>query len=490
MIIPLGPWRPDAVDLDIAGEARVEEATNVYPRGDGYDSMPDTQTFGTSVTASSVLSAYSARDITANGYTFCATDDHLYKQSATGAWDAVNRTASYAAGVFQFAGFGNTLLAVNGVDAMQAFTLGTSSQFLDQSASASAPIAAVLAVVQNFVVAGRIQSALNRVQWSHINNARRWGRSAQNQSDAQDFPGDGGNIVAITGGDFGCILTNRSLIRMSYIGAPFVFRFDELAPNTGCLAAGSVARYQGFTFFLSGNGFMMFDGQQAVSIGDETVDDWFFDNVDANYYSRMTAAIDPDRKLYVLSFVSVNSPTGTPDRLLIYNFESRRWTNATQSLDCLFSGMARGAFTLEQLDSFGTLDSLPHSLDSDFWGGPKQNVLAGFSTGHVFLTFDSTTARGGIIITSERQFIAGHRALVTELRPIVQGNSSTVISARVGTRDTVQGTVAYGNAVAMNAWGIVPLRSNARYQRIRLDVTGGFERMHAVEVRAAKVGRR
>ena len=118
---------------------------------------------------------------------------------------------------------------------MQVYTLGSSTRFADQSASASAPVATYLAVVRDFVFAGRISSFFNRVQWCQINNPLRWGRSQQNQSDLQDLPGEGGNVVGITGGDFATILTDRSVWRGSYIGAPLIFRFDELAPNTGCM---------------------------------------------------------------------------------------------------------------------------------------------------------------------------------------------------------------------------------------------------------------
>lgn len=485
MKIPFGPWTPDATDI---GHNGLEEALNCFPRADGYAAMPEMQTFGSSVTASAVLTGYSTRDLSANGYTFCGTNDHLYKQSSTGAWDAVNRTASYGAGVFRFATFGNTLLAVNGVDSLQVYTLGTSTRFLDASASASAPVATYIAVVRDFVFLGRITSAFNRVQWSHINNPLRYGRSQPNQSDFQDLPGDGGNVVGITGGDFGLVLTDRSIHRFSYIGAPLVFRRDEIAPNTGCIAAGSIARYQNLTFFLSGNGFMLCDGATAVSIGDEQVDDWFFENADSGFYDRMSAAIDPDRKLYVLSFTSTTSTNGTPDKLLIYNFESRRWTNASETMECLFSGIARGAYTLEQLDTFGTLDSLVHSLDSDQWGGSKQNVLAGFNSSHVFETLNGASYKAATLITGEGQLYDGMRAMVREVRPLVQGDSATTISARLGVRNRLIDSVSYGAAASMNLHGLCPVRMNARFHRMRFDVSGGFDRLHAFEVAAVKDG--
>jgi hypothetical protein len=486
--IAFGPWTPDQPDL---GLARLEEALNCLPRVQGYEAMPDLQAFGSSVTAAAVIAGYSTRDIGGNGFTFAGTADSLYKQSATGAWDNVGRTISYnAATSWRFATFGNTVLAQNGVDTQQVFALGTSTRFRDQSASASAPVATHIAVVRDFVFAGRISSFFNRVAWCQINNPLRWGRSQQNQSDLQDLPGEGGNVVGITGGDFATILTDRSVWRGSYIGAPLIFRFDELAPNTGCIAAGSVARYQGTTFFLSGSGFMAFDGQAAAPIGNEQIDDWFFEHADAGYYGAMSAAIDPDRKLYVVSFTSTGSAGGKPDRLLVYNFERGRWTNATQALDVLFSGIARGAFTLEQLDSFGTLDALAYSLDSDQWGGSKQNVLAGFTTDHVLATFDAATRKTARLITGEAQIVPEHRALVREIRPLIEGAAATAIEARVGKRDRLIDSVTYGAANALNSLGLCPVRANARYHRFRFDISGGFDHAIGFDVRFSKEGRR
>lgn len=487
MRVPLGAWAPDQVGL---GVESLDEALNVLPRADGYDAFPDVQVIGSSVTASAMLTGYSTRDLTGNGYTFAASNDHIYRQSATGTWEAVNRTASYGSGVMRLTTYGNAVLGVNGVDAMQVYTLGTSTQFRDQSASASAPIAAHICTVRDFVFTGREPSALNRVRWCQIDNPLRWGRSQAFQSDLQDCPGDGGNIVGMTGGDFCVVLTDRSLHRFSYIGAPYVFRRDELAPNTGCIASGSIARYQALTFFLSGNGFMVFDGNQAYSIGNEFIDDWFFDNADAGYYDRMSAAIDPNRKLYFVSFTSTNATGGTPDRILVYNFESKRWTNATQVLDVLFSGISRGAYTLEQLDAFGTMDTLPYSLDSDQWGGSKQNVLAGFDSGHRLVTFDATTFKTATLITGNAQFNQDQRSWITELRPLVDGSSSTAITAMIGGRDRLIDTATFTGAVSMNALGTIPFRSNYRYQKLRLDITGGFERAFGIDVRLKKIGRR
>jgi hypothetical protein len=107
-----------------------------------------------------------------------------------------------------------------------------------------------------------------------LNDETSWTDSATTQSDFQEIP-DGGTIVGITGGEFGLILMDRSIHRMSYVGSPLVFQFDNITRNLGCYEANSVIQYQGLTFFLSDDGFYSCDGQTVKSIGGEKVDRYF-----------------------------------------------------------------------------------------------------------------------------------------------------------------------------------------------------------------------
>jgi len=116
------------------------------------------------------------------------------------------------------------------------------------------------------------------VQWSDINDSTDWTAGAASQSDFQDIP-DGGDIRGMTGGEFGLVLMEKSVVRMTYIGAPLFFQFDTLTRSLGCYEARSVVQYGAMTFFLSDDGFYVCDGQQVKPIGAERVDDWFFANL-------------------------------------------------------------------------------------------------------------------------------------------------------------------------------------------------------------------
>ena len=80
------------------------------------------------------------------------------------------------------------------------------------------------------------------------------------------------------------------------------------------------------------------------------------------------------------------------------------------------------------------------------------------------------------------------RAFVRSLRPLVQGDSNTVVNAYVGGRDRLVDSVTWTNASTMNSLGTCPLRSNARYHRLKLEVSGGFDRTMGSEVDFTKEG--
>jgi len=486
MRVALGPLAPDNPDL---GNAGLEDAVNCIPLDTAYGPFPDTQVFSASISGRA-QGAWSTRDTSGTVSTFAATAGQIYKASATG-WANVSRTASYTTatdGSWAFATFGNTCLAVNGLDAMQVYTLGSSSRFLDQSASASAPLAASICVVRDFVFAGRLSTQQHRLQWCQINNPLRWTASARAQSDSQGLPGEGGAIVAMTGGDFATVLAQRSIWRGTYVGSPVIFRFDEVVPNIGCAAQGSVARFQNLTFFLSQSGFYLFDGAQAVPIGNNLIDRFFLDDRNPSFLNRITSVIDPINKLYIVSYPSNASTSGTADRMLLYNWAARRWARAEVSLELIFSGLSAG-YTLEELDALsGSLDDLPFSLDSDAWAGGN-TIISGFNPVHRMVTFDGA-ARTARFITGEAQLIPDRRAFMTAVRPLVQGNASTAITVQVGKRDRLVDSVSYTTASAMNANGLCPVRANARFHRLRMDISAGFTQALGFDLTAGPEGLR
>ena len=117
---------------------------------------------------------------------------------------------------FTFTQFGNYVIASNGVDAPQYYLMGTSTNFANLSTIVTAgtlPVFRVSGVVRDFFVTGNHTNHTNRIQWSGINDITTW-QPGTKQSDIQDLPGSGGQIVHITSGEIGYIFRQNQIIRM------------------------------------------------------------------------------------------------------------------------------------------------------------------------------------------------------------------------------------------------------------------------------------
>lgn len=473
---------PDQPSLDNGG---LLVANNCIPYERGYGPFPEPNDASAALDAA-VRSAFAARDTAEAVTNFAGTETKLYVL-ATASWNDVTRLSAsgsaaldYAIGtegVWEFAVFQDTVIAVGG-NVNQIWSLGSSTTFA--TLSGSAPLMAHVATVRDFVVGGNMVGAPNRVQWSAINNPLDWNVSPTTQSDFQDLIGDNSRVQKVVGGEFGLILTENSLWRMTYAGPPVVFQFDQVESAIGCYAAGSVARSGGQAFFLSDTGFFVTNGEQVRPIGNGQIDRAFFDDLDSNYLYRISSTIDPFNKLYLVSYPGAGNSSGVCNRLLIYNWATGRWATADQVLEFIYSRLTDG-YTLEGLDAISSsLDDLPYSLDSRAWvGGLK--LLAGFDSTHKLISFNTGTFKTAEFVTGEAQLTPGRRTFITSSAPLVEGPSSD-IEVSIGQRETLTDAVTYTAASSRNAIGRCPLRANGRYQRVKLTVSGGFSQVSGIDL--------
>ena len=239
------------------------------------------------------------------------------------------------------------------------------------------------------------------------------------------------------------------------------------------------------TFFLSDSGMYVFDGQQCMPIGLEQVDETILGELNLSFLNKVSSTIDPINKLYLMAYPSTGSTDGTLNRIAIYSWATQRWTFASENLTVLFNHMT-GGYTLEGLDALGTLETLAFSLDSNAWQGGL-SALSCVNTANKIARFTGS-AKTARFVTGEAELITDARAFVRSLRPLVQGNSSTSVTSYVGGRDRLIDSVTYSAASIMNSLGTCPVRSNARYHRLKLEVSGGFERAMGCEVEFTKEG--
>jgi len=79
---------------------------------------------------------------------------------------------------------------------------------------------------------------------------------------------------------------------------------------------------------------------------------------------------------------------------------------------------------------------------------------------------------------------------VRGVRPMIEGNSSTKITCSVGKRDRLIDSVSFTSASALNSNGWCPVRANARYHRVKVEISGSFTHASSFDFDSVRDGRR
>jgi hypothetical protein len=475
--LSFGEWTPDQPGLTNG----LQRAENVYAKLVGYGALPTVVDYSAAA-SESLNNVVAAKTTIGATLVFAGGDTKLFKLDSTDlSLDDVSKSGGYAttsSDRWRFTQFGNVVIAANGQAKLQGFNVNSSTLFADLAADA--PTAKYVTVVRDFVVSGNVQSDYpNRVQWSALGDESSWTASATTQADFQDIP-DGGTVVGVTGGEFGLVFMDRAIHRMSYVGSPLVFQFDNISRNLGCYEQNSLIQYGGTSFFLADDGFYACDGQNVVPIGDEKVNRFFFDNVDEATLYLMSAAVDPAKKLIIWAYASNNS--ATVDSLLIYNFKTQRWTSGTTTADRIAS-TSTPAVTLEGLDVYGNLDTILTSFDSRLWLGGKLQ-LAGVN-GTKIVTF--TGANATAYLETGDVEVPGATSAITMVKPIVDNGSASVA---VESRRLLNEAISFGTQTAADAENRVSIRSVGRYHRLQLTPTGSWTSVVGADIELNGLGTR
>jgi hypothetical protein len=478
-------------------------AKNTVPRTTGdYGPLPSLSTASGALNAR-CQGARGVQDKNGNVFNFAGDINNLYKLSA-GGWDAVSVSAgaynTAADDAWEFAKFDQLVVAVNGhSDPIQVWTLGGATTFSNLTVSNSAPSARHVAAVEpGFIVVGNTTDANdgvvpNRIWWPAYLDPTDWpvpgtADAEGKQSDFRDLV-NGGWVQRVTGavgGATGAVFLEHAIYRMDYEGPPQVFGTYEIERARGTPSPNSVINLGPFAAYLGEDGFYIFNGQQSVPIGDAKIDKTFYADLDQDYYWRVWGAADPINNHFYWIYAGSGNTNGIPNKMLIYNWITRRWTEAEIDSEIIFSSFGEG-YTLDTLDTLGfTLDTLPQSLDSRAWTGGRPQISA-FNDSNQLAYFGGSNLAASI---ETGEFPESERVVYVDgLRVLVDGGTPT---AQVGFRATPQETVSYTNATSAGDDGVCPQRIASRYVRALVNIPAGADWSHAqgIEPRWLKTGLR
>src|SRR5947209_2507904 len=302
-----------------------------------------------------------------------------------------------------------------------------------------------------------------RAWWCAIGNPLSWPTPGTNaaiqvQSDYQDLEqSDLGQITGGIGGHLSAadaaIWCERGIYRVQYVGSSggiFSFQVAEGAAGTQAPLSIVLRRMQGaygsqaVGYYLGDDDFYAFNGMASFPIGTQKIARTVIADLNSIYVSTVQGGTIPNLPIVYWLYASASGAgTGLYDRLVLYNPIVQRWslcdltaTPAEWGTVALAPGM-----TLDALNAFGAIDTLPAALDSGFYAGGLP-VLAAFDQNHK-LNFLNGPPMAPVVETSEMQPLPGRRTKILSARPIVDGGSPSV---SFGHRDRIFDSVTYDAA--------------------------------------------
>lgn len=486
-MIPFPDFAPDRSDYALDAATLI---SNCIPVADGWGPLPDLVAIATAL-PSRCKGAISVQMTTGTYATFAGTSDKLWKLD-TGtspySWVDVTRLVGGAYGVgtndkWWFTVVGSLLTAWNINDNPQVIDISLGTNFADLAGSP--PKAKVAWVVSEYLVAGNLDILRNAVQTSSYGDITGWTRGLGG-SWRQEMP-SGGEVQAGFGYETGAIVFLRNSIRrMTFTGDSAGFRFDDVSTARGAIAPYCVVPIgPGQFFYLSDNGFYVFNNGEDIPIGAERVDRWFLgtdagslpSQVDRNSLPDVRGFLDPFRKVVLIQYPKVDGSFG----LLGVNYQLTgsdgrlgRWFSLDNNIEEVIA-IATAGVTIDGLTAlFGTIDGITVPFDSRLLSGGKPTIGA-FNTNHELCLFTGLN-KAPTLQTSRVQLFPGYRALVQEIS-VVGDLDPEDITIQVGTADRRGVAPTFSPAISCetDGSGLFKPLDDGRFHQFQVNIPQGVD---------------
>lgn len=468
--IPIAPYCPD--DAVLNSECS-ENICNVLLGPNSYLPMPSLEPISQALKGE-IYGSMAMRDAEGKVIIFVATSSKLYMMdNGENSWRDISREGvPYAASniaQWNFAIFGNYIIAVNANDKPQIFEIGRSTKFRDMGGNP--PRAGLVKIWGDFVCLMQLPDHPNRVHWSGLNDAEFW-KVGERNCDYQDFP-QGGRVQNSSEDSNPIIFLESAIYYAQFIpGSDIIFSFRKLQDRQGLKFHGSLAGRGQNLFYVDEGGFFQIspDGT-TIPIGYGKVNS----KISSHFSSEATnikAAIDPynSRVYWAIDY----SGSGVFTELLVYDWMQCGWSRIELELKAIMSIYSIG-YTLEGLDKVSkSIDDLPYSLDDPKWRGGRP-ILGAIDVLGRLCSF-SGPAMAATIESQEFSDSAGNLQKMDYVRPIVDSDNFTI---SIGERERITMHVDWSppRKPAMHT-GRVHVAVRARYLRFRLNLAAGVAWTH------------
>lgn len=486
-VIPLPGWTPDRMNYATGSV----EAINVIPTIDGFRPLNSFTTFSTNSIDARCRGFFSARDTSENWHFYAGDKTKLYKLVGTSFVEATaDASGTYNladSGKWEFVQFGDRVITASpDFDHEPQFVQPGSITFSTSIGSVDVPKMLHIGALRDFVIGGNISSTAGgltpaRVWWSAIRDPTDWTPNNATQCDYQDLP-SGQPVQRIIGSaEYAIVFQENSISRMNYIGTPAVFDINPVDERRGTNIPSSVTNWGRFIFYISPDGFYAFDGVESTPIGENNIDDEFFEFFDPLNSHRLYSATDPVLKNVYWSFPGEGA-TGENNTVFVYHWPEKKWSRINQSFHCIGNISVPG-YTLEGLDAVTSPDTgagtglddavlLDVSLDSNKWKGVGLR-LGAFNLSNSLGFFDGANY-AGVIQSPELDLVPGQRSQINAVRPLIQSGGVAGVSASIKHRKRLNTDPTQSTPTEMNEDGLCMQRVEDRYHQVTISLSASL----------------
>lgn len=469
--VQFAPYEPDKA---VVSGAAVE-AKGVISQAGRYAPLPGLEIYRQNTALNDAcMGGVTSYDANNSPHIFQGDRTKLYRLIGRVPTD-VSKSGGYQADAdwhWSFEQFGNNIIAAaRGVNKLQRFQLGSSTEFAD---IADSPDAEVIFRIRGHLFACKGVT----VNVSAYNDITDWTPDFATQAFIDNLSPIAGIITAGIGGEQGAIFQERGIIRVSYTGGgsnspPFVF--DEVEGGRGAVSPYAARPWGRGGFAAAEDGLYYFNGLEADPIGQGKIDKTFANDLNYTYKWRTVSCIDTAKKAWMVAYPSGSSTIC--NKVLIFSMTDARWTRDEIDLEAMFEMPREGVDADDEAGItalFGTAvaDSINVSADSPIWRELRRQ-WAGVQARKLYLFAGPN--RPATIDTGEFEPNPGAQAFLSELHPLIDAPPSQVTASVYGKPYRLDETPILLDSAQMNEYGSCDVRCEARFLRARFEIAEGCD---------------
>lgn len=390
-----------APDLDPTSPGIITDMQFAVPSMRGYRGGAVTADIGIAALADTPLSAVTIAGMAGNIRTFVGSPTKIYEKIGAAWTDRSRATPAYGASIsnpWQFAQFGNTSLAINKSDQLQASSTAAFS-------NANAPTAATMCVWKGFVVLANTNDGGSGVLYGDSPNRwwtsayldyTSWTPSISTQCTTGLLVETPGKITALQVlGEYLIAYKDKSIYVGRDAGSPTVLQFSLLPGEIGCSSPDAIVNIGNAHIFIGTSDIYLFDGNAVRPIG-EAIRMWFLADLDPVFASRIRAVHNEQYGVVIFSYPR-NGSNGALSGGIAYNYRTNTWGVANRPSISPFE-YTTGGYTYDTLPIEGkTYADWPNiAYDDAFWDSSKKLIAFFGPDGKTYAVSDmsasSTTA--------------------------------------------------------------------------------------------------